>query len=1363
MIDLQRVWPFALAAVVLLALVILVLLLLLLRRSARASTFLDEEPEPEPSEPVQETPQEKPAPLSSVEEKAAAKGLAPLAVRMAFGRAGRRLDRAAAGDRHRVPFFLMLGGEGARDSDLLANAGLELPFGAPAEAGTDLGMGRGFWFLDRGVVLDLAGDAMLAADGRSSDERSWRSTLNLLEKLRPKRPVDGIVLALSCRELIDAQRSEAAQEELAARAGRIYRKLWQMQQRLGFRLPVYLLVTGCERLSGFGSFSGLVPAKLRDEMLGWSSPFGPDAAYRSGWVDEAFAGLARRMDDLQMEVFADRPDAADSLFLLPGAVRSLSAPVRAFLDQLFKPSAYHESLILRGIYFCSREEEGAAAEGADAANASNTARTFFLKDLLNEKAFREAGLAMPATRTLIARNRAVRFAQAATAAVALLLGGGLLWASYSLGREAELVEDFLGDTIVHLNQVRQGEPGDIADAELRDWTLELLGGMAKMDFGYFGSVLIPSSWFSPFHDRLRQAFTRSFEEIILKTIARELDEEAESRIAAAALEEAAPRLVRADAPVQRIDEMPEFIAFQRYVEDMEEVEKKGRQFNKLRESRDLQPLGELVSFAFDERLPDSFYTNTGLYLAALRGADYVRFDPSRFRVEASEQAEKLAGSFLAALFNSNPLKDRLERLADGLRMAAVQEPETGDTRHFEALVRQMDSVEEALSGNQLRWAFGREFNLGPAVAGVRAKMAGLTVFDRELPRAIHETGLSNWTAFQSYLATASAPPLISGSILAVRESRPQMQLSQETVLLQAGLRTFLGMRFAAAPEGKRIRTELPPGSRLVWDAVPLDRATAVTEAFDRYREKGLAALPQDLRPTLQRVALDRTRVQVVDLIAGAQRFDSIPPAVSQSLVEDGVREDIGKFEASRRPVDELRTALGRIGLDQPRRELEAAVSSEAHRLLRAVDRLLTEEKVYQPRMNGFSWWEGDEPPSPAAWDAKDTTALQIHLDDTRTRIADLAQVKAQPLLTWLNGTSDLPHEVSLLTEKWRRILDDIRNYEAKKPGNPVLALEDFIVNKMPKVDTTSCKAAEVRIQGGGLFASNLLSLSGQLKSRCDTLAADGALIYYREAARYFNQRLAGRYPFTSKPPGPRVPEADPEDVRAFFKLFDRFADVFQSVPAGAGRELREARDFIDRMAQARAFFATYLDAEKPELYPSFDIEAAFRILREREVAANQIIGWTLEVGGERITDRETESRKLRWTLGERVRLSVRWASDGPLVPVIRTPKAGVSVEERTVVYDYTNRWSLLTALADNRAPLSSYGDEQPVTLALAVFTRPVDDDSPGSEAPTEVFLRLTVLAPGTTQALDPPPAFPERAPLADRSPLGDEVAKENTL
>ena len=1348
MIDLQRIWPFALVAVVGLALIILTLLLLLLRRSARVSKFEDAEPEPEP---MQETP-------APAEEKAAVRGPAPLAMRLAFNRAGRRLDRAAAGNRHRVPLLLLLGAEGSRDSDLFANAGLELPFGAPAEAGTDLGLGRGFWFLDRGVVLDLAGDTVLSADGRSADERSWRSSLHLLQKLRPKRPVDGVVLTVNCRELIEAQRNEAAQEELSARAGRIYRRLWQMQQRLGFRLPVYLLVTGCERLSGFGSFSGLVPSDLRDEMLGWSSPFGPDAAYRSGWVDEAFNAVGKRMDDLQMEMFSDKPAAAESLFLLPGAVRSLNQPVRAFLDQLFKPSAYHESLILRGIYFCGREEE-APATPAEAANVAR--RTFFVKDILNEKAFRESALAIPAARTVIARNRAVRLAQAATAVAALLLGGGLLWASYNLRHQAGQIEDFLGDTLAHLRQMRQADAREIADAELKDWTLDLLHGMARMDFGYFGSAFIPSSWFSPFHDRVRQAFTRSFEEIILQAIRHNLEDEARSLTAAAALREVAPVLaVSPDTPVQPIDRIREFADFQRYVREMAEVEKKGDLFNRLPESRDLQPLGELVRFTFRERMPESFYQNNHIYLAALRKASYPPFDPALFRTESSSQAVKLAESFFAALYRRNPFMERLDHLAGGLLDIAVQQPEGSDTKRFQDLVDRMEDVQAVLNGSDLEWAFQSRFNLGPDFAGALAVIEGSDIFDPASARRIRDIGASGWERFRRDLATADSL-LTGGPLLSVRDGHAEMQLSEQTVFLQGALRSFLRQGFVAADSaGSRIQTELAPGTRLVWDEARLDKATAVTAAFVRFREKGMMHLHEELRPTLEAVARARTEEQVVDLIESAQTFPPVQRAVSQRLVEDEVRVDIGAFAAATRPVNELMTALGSIQLNAPRRDLEAATSSEANRLLRSVDRLLEEENAYEPKLSGFSWWDGIVPASPAAWDVDDQTGVQVYLENTRTRIANLADVYAQPLLTWLTKTSELPHETRILTEKWKTILDDLRNYEAKKPGNPVVAMEDYILSQMPKVTTESCKAAELSLArtGDSVFANSLLDLSRKLSSHCYFKASEHVLKLYQDAAVYFNQRLAGRYPFTSRPPGPSVPEADPEDVRAFFRLFDKCKSVFDSVPERADQEgMRSARPFMERMTRARAFFKPYLDAEKPEPYPSFDVEAAFRILREREVAANQIIGWSLDVGGERVTDRETENRKIRWTLGEPVKLSLRWASDAPFMPVLPKGRAGVSVQERTVVYEYRNRWALLAALSDNRVTLRdlpAYADEQPVTLALAVYTQ--EPGGPVSEVPTQVFLRLTVLAPGTTQVLDPP-SFPERAPLGEKAAVEENV------
>src|SRR5947199_6648566 len=196
-----------------------------------------------------------------------------------------------------------------------------------------IGMVRGFWFFNKGLVLDVAG----------SDDKEWESVVRHLRELRPRRPADGVIVAFPCADLLEASTNEIKRAELAAGAGRLFRKLWETQQQLGFRLPVYAVITGSERLTGFGSLCSSLPESARREMLGWSSPYSVDAAYRGVWVEEAFAAIIQRLEDVQMEVFAAGTPEADWLLRLPLAVASLAKPVRVCLDNLLKSSAYHGS------------------------------------------------------------------------------------------------------------------------------------------------------------------------------------------------------------------------------------------------------------------------------------------------------------------------------------------------------------------------------------------------------------------------------------------------------------------------------------------------------------------------------------------------------------------------------------------------------------------------------------------------------------------------------------------------------------------------------------------------------------------------------------------------------------------------------------------------------------------------------------------------------------------------------------------------------------------------------------------------------------------------------------------------------------
>jgi type VI secretion system protein ImpL len=1359
--GLLATWPYALAAVLLVALVVLVLLVLLLKRSAATSRFADAAEEGGAPAPAANTAPAVPPP---VRRDPGSGGRW-----QAFRRARHYFDRSLAGNRQAIPCFLLLGAAGSRDPDLLADAGLDLPFGTPAAAGTDLGDGRGFWLFSRGAILDLAGDEVLGADGRSSDETGWRTSLHQLQRLRPRRPADGVILTLPCGELLAAAGGEAARTELATRAALLCHKLWGAQQRLGFRLPVYALVTGCEGLPGFTSFCAALPPALRQEMLGWSSPYVADAAYHGDWVGEAVAALGARLNDLQMESFAEGAAGADQLFLLPAAVRSLGTGLTTALDQLFVPSAYHESILFRGLFLCGRA--GGAGDGA----AEPPRRTLFLKDLLEAKVFPEAALAVPSARAALSRNRAVRVARALTAVAAFCFAGGLLWAHSDLDHKRKVLSSLLGDTRLHLRELQRAPQDMEPTAELAGGAYHLLLKMNAIDFNFIGNAFVPSSWFSPFRAGVRKAITNAYDKVILLAIRRELEAKARalysgSLAAAGPAADPPPGLpVGASATeqeVQPIERLAEFGALQRFVAGAREVEANAHTFNDLKATKDLHALDRVVRFAFGTPLPETFFNDSEIYQRALGNANYQPFEPEPFRPHESRRAEELAADFYSALFLKSPLLARLETLSRELQQIAWQRPAPGDTASFDRLARHLRDLELLLSGPHLEWAFRREFDLGPAYAEVLAGMERCTLLEADTARQVRESGAVDWAHFQKLLAGLGSP--LTGPLLAVRGGRLEMQLSPDAVLLETALDTLLGQGFLASSATARQPAveSLPPGTRSSWDAALLDQAAAAAAAYERFRGKGLDLFPADLRAAIEDVARERTQAQMVSLIAGAQSFRALPAAAGSALFEEEVRIGTADFTAALRPAAPLLETSSRLQLGAPRRALSRALGSEAYRLLAEVDRLLAAEEAYRPRQGGFAWWDGSSSPALPAWNAHDPAELAAYLETTRERIAWLARSYAQPLVAWLAKAGSEEPAVQDLAARWQRILDDLRDYEAKKVGNPVAALEDYVNVQMAKVRTADCAAAAPAAParpGHDFFVVRLSDLERQLAARCHALAGEQAAARYAEIERYFNQRLAGRYPFAAAPPGAGEAEAAPEDVRAFFRLFDAGAPVVRALPAESsafGPRLAEVRRFLDDMARVRAFFKPFLDTDRPpEQAPSFDVEPTFRILRERETGADQIIGWGLAIGDDAVTDREPR-RKLRWTLGQPVRLSLRWASDGPRVPVEPAPRSGVAVADRTVIFAYANSWALLTAL-ENRATrreLPDYADAEPVTLALTVYTKPAAGGPPPAQ-PARVFLRLELFAPAAKPELAAAPlevpAFPVQAPR-----LGDKRAQQ---
>ncbi|MGE8201917.1 MAG: type VI secretion system protein, partial [Variovorax sp.] len=527
---------------------------------------------------------------------------------------------ASRAERYNIPWIMVLNeGDGARALPI-AQSGVASVLSSDA-ANAAAAQGISWNFFDRGVVIDINA-AYLGSPDDDGDEKPWDEFLGLCRSYRPQRPFDSVVITVPAAMLLADDTD--AQLELVRSAKLAHRRLWLAQNRFAVRFAVYVVVTGCESLPGFAPFASALPEPMRASMLGWSSPFDLSATYQSGWVDTAVASIARSVSDTTAELMALAPGDVDArqFLLLPARIDAMHAQLLRYVDELLRPSAYHEPFFFRGIYLTGDSGElaaagaaqlparGDAAEAADAGLAAGPdervepvlhsaepvamlnelmLQPAFLRDLFEKKIFLEYGLTRPSRTQHLARpvvHRALRWGGAA------LLGGwgaALVVATWQMShRNTELLAA-LGELRNAAQQralaAQRGQ--GLAPEWYRRQALGLIAMNQRLSAQSASSAFMPGSWrlFDDLDERVRERFQRAFGEIAVATIHRELQARV-SQLTGVGRDSstgqlivgddcAAPAGARGDAQPARsvaVEDLPDMRALQQYVTSVEQLD-----------------------------------------------------------------------------------------------------------------------------------------------------------------------------------------------------------------------------------------------------------------------------------------------------------------------------------------------------------------------------------------------------------------------------------------------------------------------------------------------------------------------------------------------------------------------------------------------------------------------------------------------------------------------------------------------------------------------------------------------------------------------------------------------------------------------
>jgi type VI secretion system protein ImpL len=367
---------------------------------------------------------------------------------------------------YELPWYVIIGAPGSGKTTALVNSGLHFPLEQRSGKGALRGVGGtrncDWWFTDEAVLLDTAGRYTTQDSDAEADSAGWTEFLALLRKYRGRRPINGVILTISAQDLMTE--TPAAHEAHVAAARR---RLNELNRELRIQLPVYLVVTKCDLVSGFSEYFDDLAQDGRAQVWGVTFPY--EQTIKAEGATRFQLEFDALIERLNARLFARLEEDRDvrrraKIFAFPQQMSAMRDVLCQFVTDVFAATRFDQQLVLlRGVYFTSGTQEGTPIDRLLGAmgrrfgiaseallSSGSRGKAYFIERLLKDVILAESGLA--------GVNRRFEVQLAATqvgayaAMAALLITAILVW-TVSYSRNRNYMNEVSRD-VSHLRDVR---------------------------------------------------------------------------------------------------------------------------------------------------------------------------------------------------------------------------------------------------------------------------------------------------------------------------------------------------------------------------------------------------------------------------------------------------------------------------------------------------------------------------------------------------------------------------------------------------------------------------------------------------------------------------------------------------------------------------------------------------------------------------------------------------------------------------------------------------------------------------------------------------------------------------------------------
>ncbi|PPK61323.1 type VI secretion system protein ImpL [Malaciobacter marinus] len=293
--------------------------------------------------------------------------------------------------KYELLWYLVLGDSKEGKTTLIESSGLSFPLNIDYQNKSVVEEGSSqkfqWYFAEHSIFIDVPGNYIQLKENKE-DSIVWKKFLELFVEKRWRRPINGIILTISVEKILNY-----SEKELEQYAKDLRDRFDELSKAFMSSIPIYLIVTKCDQISGFNEYFNDLKEDEKDEILGIT--LNEDENIESGLIKPKLEKLLKRLSSsiLTKLHYEWEEKNRSKTYLFTDNLSQLFDKTTLFIDICFAQTRYRKSLMLRGLYFTSvscMENQNALISEEQLEYSNTNKKGFFIYKILKDIVFPES-------------------------------------------------------------------------------------------------------------------------------------------------------------------------------------------------------------------------------------------------------------------------------------------------------------------------------------------------------------------------------------------------------------------------------------------------------------------------------------------------------------------------------------------------------------------------------------------------------------------------------------------------------------------------------------------------------------------------------------------------------------------------------------------------------------------------------------------------------------------------------------------------------------------------------------------------------------------------------------------------------------